>query len=93
MYFVWQDLIKNLESELGGKFETIVLALMKPLPIYDASELNRAIKVGHLYHSNPSNCYVDNLISFPFNTYRVLLLYHRAVIGSNFPKIRDLPCN
>ncbi|KAI0216536.1 Annexin A11 [Lamellibrachia satsuma] len=39
-----KDLIKNLESELGGKFETIVLALMKPLPIYDASELNRAIK-------------------------------------------------
>jgi hypothetical protein len=40
-----QDLIKDLRSELGGKFEDVVLGLMMSEPEYDAYELKRAMKV------------------------------------------------
>ena len=47
--FVWrcrcQDLIKDLKSELGGKFEDVVLGLMMSESEYDAYELKRAMKV------------------------------------------------
>ena len=59
--FDWQNLDEILGVYLNGMFKKVVLALMKPLPAYDASEINRAIKVGHLHYSNRSNCYVDNL--------------------------------
>lgn len=39
-----KDLLKDLKSELGGKFEQVVLALMMPPDEYDAAELRRAMK-------------------------------------------------
>lgn len=43
MYF--QDLIKELKSELGGKLEAVVLALMMKPDEYLASQLRNAMKV------------------------------------------------
>lgn len=37
--------MKDLRSELGGKFEDVVLGLMMSEPEYDAYELKRAMKV------------------------------------------------
>ncbi|XP_069098662.1 annexin A5 [Pleurodeles waltl] len=39
-----RDLIDDLKSELSGKFEALLLALMVPAHLYDASELRNAIK-------------------------------------------------
>ncbi|XP_078532974.1 annexin A5 [Lissotriton helveticus] len=46
-----RDLIEDLKSELSGKFETLLLALMVPAHTYDACELRNAIKgLGTLEH-------------------------------------------
>ena len=42
---IFQDLVKDLKSELGGNFETVVLALMEPLQTFDAKSLRSAMKV------------------------------------------------
>ncbi|OQR70335.1 annexin A13-like [Tropilaelaps mercedesae] len=39
-----RDLIEDLKSELSGKFETLILGLMTPLPVYLAKEVKHAIK-------------------------------------------------
>jgi len=39
-----RDLIEDLKSELGGKLEKVILALMTPAVFYDARELRAAMK-------------------------------------------------
>lgn len=43
--FLFQDLVKDLKSELSGNFERLVLAMLKTPAEYDAYELYSAIKV------------------------------------------------
>ncbi|XP_060741269.1 annexin A5a [Tachysurus vachellii] len=39
-----KDLVKDLKSELGGKLEDLIMALMSPPRVYDADLLHAAIK-------------------------------------------------
>ncbi|XP_053362250.1 annexin A5a [Clarias gariepinus] len=39
-----KDLVKDLRSELGGKLEDLIVALMSPSRVYDADQLHKAIK-------------------------------------------------
>ena len=46
MWFLFfQDLIKELKSELSGNYESIVLALLMPPDEYDAYEIYKAMEV------------------------------------------------
>ena len=44
-YFLPQDLVKNLKSELKGKLEEVVLCLMMSPAEFDAMQLRKAMKV------------------------------------------------
>jgi len=48
--FRFQDLIKDLHSELSGDFRKLVMAMLKAPAEFDASELNSAIKVNAQNH-------------------------------------------
>ena len=43
--FISQDLIEDLESELTGNFEEMIMAMLKPTAFYDAWSLHKAIGV------------------------------------------------
>ena len=53
MFLRAQDLIQELKSELGGRFEDVIIALMMTETEYDAYELKRAMRVraGLVSHS------------------------------------------
>lgn len=61
---MFQDLIKDLKSELGGKFEDVVLALMLKPEEFEADECRRAISVSIFVWVFFSECY--NQFSFSF---------------------------
>ena len=44
-FLLFQDLIKELKSELSGNYESIVLALLMPPDEYDAYEIYKAMEV------------------------------------------------
>lgn len=43
-----QDLIEDLKYELTGKFERLIVSLMRTPAYHDAKEIHDAIKVRHL---------------------------------------------
>lgn len=42
-----QDLIEDLKYELTGKFERLIVSLMRTSPYHDAKEIHDAVKVCH----------------------------------------------
>lgn len=44
--FYFQDLVRDLKSELTGHFEHLVLAMLMSSARFDAAEIREAIKVG-----------------------------------------------
>lgn len=47
-FTLFQDLFRDLKSELTGNFEDLVLSMLKTPTQFDASELREAIKVWKL---------------------------------------------
>lgn len=46
-----QDLIEDLKYELTGKFERLIVSLMRTSAYHDAKEVHDAVEVRHLPHS------------------------------------------
>ena len=44
-FYVFQDLIHDLKSELSGDLEELILAMFKPTTYYDACSLHKAMSV------------------------------------------------
>lgn len=52
MYLLFQqDLIDDLKYELTGKFERLIVSLMRTSAYHDAKEIHDAVKVSHLPHN------------------------------------------
>lgn len=64
LLFLNQDLVSALKSELGGLFESLIVALMTPPTEYDASQLHKALKVTVECLINCST--QSRALSFPF---------------------------
>ncbi|XP_074143220.1 annexin A4 [Sminthopsis crassicaudata] len=56
---IGRDLIKDLKSELSGKFERVILGMMMPTVLYDVSELKRAMKGA----GTDEGCLIEILVS------------------------------
>lgn len=55
---LFQDLIADLKYELTGKFERLIVGLMRPLEYFDAKEIKDALKVKvELYLINASGAH------------------------------------
>lgn len=44
-----QDLIKDLQGELSGDFENVIIGLCQSNADFDADQLRKAMKVNHLH--------------------------------------------
>jgi len=47
MIMSYQDLIEDLKYELTGKFERLIVSLMRTPAYHDAKEIHDAVKVRH----------------------------------------------
>lgn len=50
--FVWQDLGKELSSELSGNFKTLCVEMLLSPAEFDAKQINKAVKVGWFLEFN-----------------------------------------
>uniref|UniRef100_A0A8C7Y7I9 Annexin n=1 Tax=Oryzias sinensis TaxID=183150 RepID=A0A8C7Y7I9_9TELE len=73
---VGKDLAEDLSSELSGHFQSVVLGLLMPVPVYDAYELKAAMKVRGLW------LYVEIHIFhvyFPFCNFLLMAEYGKTL--------------